>query len=422
MRQSNLFTKTTKQPPADEQAKNAKLLRQAGFIHKEAAGVYSFLPLGLKTRNNIEEIIREEMEAVGGQELDLTALQQKELWVNTDRWSDESIDVWFKTQLKNGTQMGLGTTHEEPITNLLSHHVNSYRDLPQAIYQFQTKFRNELRTKAGIMRGREFLMKDLYSFSRTEDEHESFYEEMKRAYERIFDRVGVGEKTVYTYADGGSFSEFSHEFQTESVAGEDTIFVDREKDIAINEEVMEPDVIADLGLEENDLEEVPAIEVGNIFPLGTKFSEPLELTYADESGQQQPVIMGSYGIGVGRLMGAITEVLADEGGLLWPESVAPFTVHLLSLGDSDEVTAEARTVYKTLQGVGVDVLYDDRDVSAGEKFADSDLFGLPCRVVVSENTLAENKVEVVFRPGEEEQMIQLQTLISQLTETAHESA
>lgn len=422
MRQSNLFTKTTKQPPADEQAKNAKLLRQAGFIHKEAAGVYSFLPLGLKTRNNIEEIIREEMEAVGGQELDLTALQQKDLWVKTDRWSDKSIDVWFKTQLKNGTQMGLGTTHEEPITNLLSHHVTSYRDLPQAVYQFQTKFRNEIRTKAGIMRGREFLMKDLYSFSRTEEEHESFYEKMKEAYKRIFDRVGVGDKTVYTYADGGSFSEFSHEFQTESAAGEDTIFVDKEKDIAINDEVMDPEVINDLDLDESNLEEVTAIEVGNIFPLGTKFSEPLELTYTDKDGQQQPVIMGSYGIGVGRLMGAITEVLAGESGLLWPESVAPFGVHLLALGDSDEVTAEARTVYKTLQGVGVDVLYDDRSVSAGEKFADSDLFGLPCRVVVSKNTVAEDEVEVVFRPDEEEHMIQLQTLISQLTETAHESA
>jgi prolyl-tRNA synthetase len=422
MRQSNLFTKTTKKPPSDESAKNAKLLRQAGFIHKEAAGVYSFLPLGLRTRNNIEEIIREEMEAVGGQEVNLTALQPKDRWVKTDRWSDEAIDVWFKTQLKNGTQMGLGTTHEEPITSLLSHHVNSYRDLPKAVYQFQTKFRNELRAKAGIMRGREFLMKDLYSFTRTQDEHDDFYQDMKEAYERIFDRVGIGDQTVYTYADGGSFSEFSHEFQTESEAGEDTIFIDRKQGIAVNDEVLQPEVLDNLGLQKDELDEVPAIEVGNIFPLGTKFSEALDLTYTNEDGTEKPVIMGSYGIGVGRLMGAITEVMSDENGLLWPEAVAPFDVHLLALGDIEDVTAEARTVYKTLQGVGLDVLYDDRAVSAGEKFADSDLFGLPCQVIVSENTIAEDKVEVAFRPGEDEQLVELQKLISELTDTNHGSA
>jgi prolyl-tRNA synthetase len=421
MRQSQLFTQTTKQPPADEQSKNAKLLRQAGFIHKEAAGVYSFLPLGLRTRNNIESIIREEMESVGGQELNLTALQPDTQWVKTDRWSDEAIDVWFKTQLKNGTELGLATTHEEPITAMLSHHVNSYRDLPVAAYQFQTKFRNELRAKAGIMRGREFLMKDLYSFSRTEDEHESFYQDMKEAYERIFARVGIGDKTVYTYADGGSFSDFSHEFQTESQAGEDTIYIDRKENIAVNEEVLNDEVLDDLGLKRNQLEEVPAIEVGNIFPLGTKFSEPLDLTYTDENGKEQPVIMGSYGIGVGRLMGAITEVMAGDDGLLWPESVAPFTVHLLQLGDAQEVETEARTAYKTLQGTGIDVLFDDRSVSAGEKFADSDLFGLPVQVIVSQNTVDAGKLEVTFRPGDDSQMIALDQLISRLTDTNHES-
>jgi len=419
MRQSNLFTKTTKQPPSDEDSTNAKLLRQAGFIHKEAAGVYSFLPLGKRVRDNIEEIIREEMDAVGGQELDLTALQDQNLWQQTDRWSDEAIDVWFKTALKNGTEMGLATTHEEPITSMLTHHAESYRDFPVAIYQFQTKFRNELRAKAGIMRGREFLMKDLYSFSRTQKEHDDFYTKMKSAYEQIFARVGIGADTHYTYADGGSFSDFSHEFQTESEAGEDTIYLSADNDLAVNEEILSDDVLDKLNLDRDNLEEKTAIEVGNIFPLGTKFSKPLGLTYTNEDGQAQPVIMGSYGIGVGRLMGAITEIKASDDNLLWPESVAPFAVHLVRLGDTEDVVAETRTVYKTLQGAGVPVLYDDRSKSAGEKFADSDLYGLPCQVIVSEKTEKKGELETTFRPNTEPVYLELSALIAKLTNTQH---
>lgn len=392
MRQSQLFSKTRKEAPADEVAKNARLLIQAGFIHKEMAGVYAYLPLGLRVRNKIEDIIREEMNAVGGQEIELTALQRSELWEETDRWSDQTIDVWFKTVLAGGGELGLATTHEEPLTDLLTQHISSYRDLPQAIYQFQTKFRNELRAKSGIMRGREFLMKDLYSFSRTKEEHDEFYEEMKQAYTRIFDRVGIGEKTFYTYASGGSFSEASHEFQTISTAGEDTIYVDKDKGIAVNKEVYTPETLDKLGLKENNLEEERAIEVGNIFPLGTKFSDALGLTFKNENGEEKPVIMGSYGIGVGRVMGTVVETLATDTKMIWPANLAPFQVHLLALGD-EAVIAAADKVCQELQSAGVEVLFDDRDTNPGEKFGDADLIGIPARAIVSQKTMIADKIE-----------------------------
>lgn len=415
MRQTQLFSKTRKEPPSDEVSKNAQLLIQAGFIHKEMAGVYDYLPLGLRVRNKIEQIIREEMNAVGGQEVDLTALQRQDLWEQTDRWSDESIDVWFKTQLKNETMLGLATTHEEPLTELLTQHVNSYRDLPQAIYQFQTKFRNELRAKSGIMRGREFLMKDLYSFSRTQEEHDEFYTQMKEAYVRIFSRAGIGDQTFYTYASGGSFSVASHEFQTLSAAGEDTIYIDREKEMAVNKEMLTEDTLSTLDMVRDDLEEARAIEVGNIFPLGTKFSEPLGLTFKDEDGKERPVIMGSYGIGVGRLMGTVVEVMADEDGIVWPEGLAPYQVHLLALGGSDAVSAAADAVYEKLQAAGIEVLYDDRDTHPGDKFADSDLFGIPTRIVIGQKTVEKDGVEVIDRMSGEASLMSPESLISNLS-------
>lgn len=414
MRQTQLFAKTRKQPPADEVSHNAQLLVQAGFIHKEMAGVYSYLPLGLRVRNNIESIIREEMNAVGGQEVKLTALQRKDLWQTTDRWSDEAVDVWFKTKLKNDTELGLATTHEEPLTELLTQHINSYRDLPLAIYQFQTKFRNELRAKSGIMRGREFLMKDLYSFARSQEEHEDFYQQMKESYTRIFNRVGLGDKTYYTYASGGSFSEASHEFQTLSQAGEDTIYIDEDKELAINEEMFDDETLEKLELDKNNLTKKRAIEVGNIFPLGTKFSEPLDLTFTNQEGKEQPVVMGSYGIGVGRLMGTIVEVMADDGALVWPADVAPFAVHLLALGDNSKVTEEARTAYKTLQSAGIEVLFDDRDASPGEKFGDSDLLGIPIRVVVGNKTVEQDGVEVTDLTNDETQLLSISELVNKL--------
>ena len=398
MRQSQLFTKTRKTAPKDEVAKNAQLLIRAGFIHKEMAGVYSYLPLGLRVFNNIVRVIREEMNAIGGQEITLSALQSPEAWKKTDRWRDGAIDVWFKTALKSGGELGLATTHEEPLTALMTEYIHSYKDLPRYAYQFQTKFRNELRAKSGIMRSREFVMKDLYSFSRSEAEFREFYEECAGAYKKIFDRAGIGERTFRTFASGGSFSKFSDEFQTICDAGEDTIYVHKEKGLAVNKEVYSDEVLNELDMKKEDLKEEKAIEVGNIFPLGTRFSEALGLNYTDEKGAARPVVMGSYGIGPGRLMGAIVEVLSDEKGLVWPKEVAPFPVHIVLIsGGNKDVIAEAERLYELLKEHGMEALYDDRDLRAGEKFADADLIGIPTRLVVSEKTLAEGGVEVVSR-------------------------
>ncbi len=408
MKQSELFTKTRKEDPADEVSRNAKLLIRAGFVHKEMAGVYTFLPLGLRVLRKVENIIREEMISIGGQEIFMTALQNPELWQKTNRWSDETVDNWFKTSLKNGTELGLGFTHEEAITALMKQHITSYRDLPVYAYQIQTKFRNEERAKSGIMRGREFLMKDLYSFSTTEEGLDDFYEQCAKAYARIFSRVGIGKQTFKTFASGGVFSKYSHEFQAVSNAGEDTIYLSREKDIAVNEEVYTDEVLNDLNLKKNELEKVKSIEVGNIFKLGTRFSEALGLTYTNEDGSAQPIVMGSYGIGPTRLIGTIVEILSDEKGIVWPESVAPFRVHLLSL-DSDK---EAGEWYEKLQGAGIETLFDDRDVRAGEKFGDSDLLGIPYRLVISKRSLEKGGAEVKRRTESESNILSFEEVVS----------
>ncbi len=374
MLQSKLFTKTRKEAPKDEVSKNADLLIRAGYIHKEMAGVYSYLPLGLRTLNKIINIIREEMNAIDGQEISMTALQEKALWEKTNRWSDEVVDVWFKTKLKNDTELGLGTTHEEPITRLMKDFVSSYRDLPFLAYQFQTKFRNEVRAKSGIMRAREFIMKDLYTFSKDKEQHEVVYEKAKQAYVKIFKRLGLGDITYVTFASGGIFSKFSEEFQTVSEAGEDLIYIDEKTGRAFNKEVLLPEILAEFGLKKEDLVEKKSIEVGNIFTLGTRFSDALELFYLDDKGEKQSVFMGSYGIGPGRSMGAIVEALGDEKGIVWPKEVAPFSLHLIALNTEDaSVKAYADELYRKLNDAGVEVLYDDRDLRAGEKFADSDL-------------------------------------------------
>ena len=401
MRQTYLFTKTRKEAPSDEVAKNAELLLRAGFINKELAGVYSYLPLGLKVVKKIESIIREEMDAIGGQEIVLPSLQDKATWEPTNQWDDGNVDIWFKSKLKNETEVGFGWSHEAVMTKTLKNFMSSYKELPKLVYQFQTKFRNETRAKSGIMRTREFVMKDLYSFARDEKEHEEIYNKVKEAYKNIFKRAGIGHLTYYTYASGGVFSDFSHEFQTLTGAGEDTIYVDEDKSLAINKEVYTDKVIAELGLDKDSLTEHKAVEVGNIFPLGTRFSEALDLKYQTENGDKKPVIMGSYGIGLGRLMGTIAEVLSDDKGLIWPESIAPFKVHLLSLGSSAEVRKEADKLYETLGQKGVEVLFDDREeASAGEKFADSDLIGIPFRVVVSERSIQDGGFEVKKRTAE----------------------
>lgn len=406
MRQSQLFTIPRKESPKDEESKNAQLLIRAGYIHKEMAGVYAFLPLGLRVLGKVIGIIREEMNAIGGQEVSMTALQNPEAWKTTGRFDDAIVDNWFKTRLKNDTELGLAFTHEEPMTAMMRPFVRSYRDLPRYVYQFQTKFRNETRAKSGIMRGREFVMKDLYSFSRSQEELDAFYEQASGAYARIFSRVGIGPSTYRTFASGGVFSKYSHEYQTVCEAGEDIIYVDEEKGIAINKEVYTDEVIADLGLEKSKLVEKKSIEVGNIFKLGTRFSEPLNLTFKDEEGVARPVVMGSYGIGPGRLMGTIVELLSDEQGLVWPESVAPFRVHLLSLGTDEK----AEEVYRALTIAGIETLYDDRDARAGEKFAESDLLGIPYRVVIGKQSLETGMAEVKRRTGDEVKMVPIKEL------------
>lgn len=409
MKQSILFTKTRRQAPADEVSKNAQLLIRAGFVHKELSGVYAYLPLGLKVLNKIISIIREEINKIGGQEVSMTALQGPAVWQATDRWSEENVDVWFKTHLRDGNELGLGFTHEEPLTNLMRDHVRSYRDLPVSVYQFQTKFRNEVRAKSGIMRSREFIMKDLYSFCRNNQEHEDFYNQAKQAYIRIFERLGLGDKTYLTFASGGSFSKFSHEFQTVTEAGEDVIFVDEEKKLAVNKEVMVDDVLNELGLKKENLVEKKAVEVGNIFSLGTKFSNALELNYSDEEGNVLPVVMGSYGIGPGRVMGTIVETLADASGIVWPTSITPFHVHLLVLSADEEKIDVANELYKSLVDAGYEVLFDDRGVSAGEKLADADLLGISLRLVIGSKTEA-GKVEYKMRDGSDSGLVDISNI------------
>lgn len=416
MRQSQLFTKTRREAPRDEVSRNAQLLIRAGFIHKELAGVYSYLPLGLRTLGKINDVIRREMVALGAQEVSLSALQNPEPWEKSGRWSDQEVAVWFKTKLKNESELGLGFTHEEPLTALLRDHLKSYRDLPLAIFQIQTKFRNELRAKSGLMRGREFLMKDLYSFHTTRQDQEEFYQQVSRAYQRIFDTLGLGGRTYLTFASGGSFSQFSHEFQTLSEAGEDTIYLAADQKIAVNLEVATPEVLAQLGLDKTELVPHQAIEVGNIFSLGTRYSEALNLTYLDARGKAGPVWMGSYGLGSSRAMGTMAEVLSDANGLVWPKAVAPFTVHLIGLGGKKDETMikVARDLYQQLTLAGVEVLFDDRHLKAGEHFADSDLIGLPYRVVVSEKTLHAGEYEFKDRRTGEVKMLDKTALFKML--------
>jgi prolyl-tRNA synthetase len=412
MRQTALFTKTRREAPKDEEAKNAQLLIRAGFVHKEMAGVYTYLPLGLRTLNNIVRVIREEMNAIGSQEIVMTALQDKTLWSKTDRWDDDKVDNWFKTEFKSGGETGLAITHEEPITRMMTDHISSYRDLPVAAYQFQNKFRNEMRAKSGVMRGKEFMMKDLYSFSKDEEQHKEFYAKAREAYIKVFNRLGIGESTYVTFASGGIFSPFSEEFQTVSDAGEDIIYVHEKKKIAVNKEVYDDENLKTLGLSKDDLVQKKAIEVGNIFNLGTRFSEPLGLSYTDEEGNRKPVVMGSYGIGPTRLLGTLVEVLSDEKGMVWPEAVSPFMVHLVSMTQDPEVTAYADALYEDLQNAGVEVLYDDRDVRAGEKLADADLIGIPARVVIGKKTLESGQIESTYRKTGQTNLVSREDLIA----------
>ena len=397
--------------PSEEESKNAQLLIRAGYVHKEMSGVYSYLPLGKIVLDNIANIVREEINKTGAFEVQMSSLQSRDLWEKTGRWDDKLVDNWFKTKLANGQELGLGLTHEEPVINSLLPFVSSYKDLPFAVYQVQTKFRNEIRAKSGLMRSRELLMKDQYSFSKSEDDHKKYYEEMADVYLKIYSRFGVGDITYRTYADGGIFSEFSDEFQTLSEVGEDTIYVDEEKRIAINKEVYKDDVLKKLGLDKSKLVERKAVEVGNIFSLGTKYTKELGLDYIDENGKKQDIVMGCYGIGVSRMMGLLAEHFSDEKGLSWPKEVAPAIVYLINIGNDSEVVKAADEAYDELTAKGIKVIFDDRDLRPGEKFADADLLGIPYRVVVSEKNLAEKKYELKARNEDSLHILSMQELL-----------
>lgn len=418
MRQSQLFTKTSKEAPKDEVSLNARLLIRGGFINKEMAGVYAYLPLGLRVIEKIKNIIREEMNMIGGQEIIMSSLQPKEVWESTGRWDDKVVDVWFKSQLKNKTEVGFGWSHEEPITEMMKRFLSSYRDFPAYVYQFQTKLRNELRAKSGIMRGREFVMKDLYSYDVDEKRHLEFYDGVKKAYMNIFKRVGIGDITYMTFAAGGAFTKYSHEFQTITKAGEDYIYVNEKKGVAVNEEVMNDSVLAELGVSRGELTKVKSVEVGNIFNFGTAKCDDMKLFATDKNGNKVSVYLGSYGMGVTRLMGVLAEHFADDKGLVWPEEVAPFKAHLINLKSRDEKVKTEKTsdkIYTDLQKAGIEVLYDDREeVGAGAKFADSDLIGCPVRVVVSEKTLAENSVEIKMRNSDEVKLVKIKDYLKYL--------
>ena len=411
MRLSKNFTRTIKQAPADEVARNAQLLIRAGYGHKTMAGVYSYLPLGLKVVENIKQIVREEMNKIDSQELVMSTLQRKETWQETGRWSDELVDVWFKSHLQDGTEVGFGWTHEEPIVDLLRNYLKSYKDLPISVYQFQNKLRNELRAKSGIMRGREFVMKDMYSVHASKEDLDNYYNAAIEAYKRCYDRFGIGDETYVTFASGGAFTKFSHEFQTICDAGEDYIYLHRGKNIAVNEEVLD-EAVKELGIDRSELERVKTAEVGNIFNFGTQKSEEMRLVFTDAEGVEQYAYMGSYGIGITRVMGVIVEKFADDKGLVWPENIAPAKVYLVQIGSQSRSAADE--LYQKLQSAGVETIYDDRDERPGVKFADAELLGIPYRVTVSDRLLDDGKWEVSTRQTGEQRLLTADELLATL--------
>lgn len=410
MKQSQLVTKTRKVVSQQETSINAQLLERAGYVSKLMAGVYTYLPLGLRVLSKIEALVREEMNSLGAQEILLPALQPREPWDVTGRWN--TVDVLYK--LKAGDKdLCLGPTHEEIVTPVVKEYVSSYRDLPRAVYQIQTKFRNEARPKAGLLRGREFRMKDLYSFHADEADLNAYYDEVTKAYLRIFKRAGLGDITYFTFASGGIFSKYSHEFQTITTFGEDTIFVCEGCRTAVNQEII-ADQSTCPSCANASLVEKKSIEVGNIFKLMYRFSEPFELTYSDAHDAKKQVPMGCYGLGTSRLMGAIVEALHDERGIMWPVEIAPYTVSLISLARTPEVKAQADELYRELQAQGIEVLFDDRETTAGEKFADADLIGIPMRIIMSEKTAAQNVCEVKLRSSTEAKLISRESLLTHI--------
>lgn len=394
MYQADLISKTRKHISQSEESLNAQILIKAGFIEQIMAGVYAYLPLGYKVLKNIETIVREELSTISAQELLLPALHPKSMWEKTNRW--ETLDVLYRfTSHYTKTELALGSTHEEIITPLAQTFIQSYQDLPLAVYQIQTKFRDEKRAKSGILRGREFIMKDLYSFHSNSEDLDTYYDTVIQAYTRIYQRLGIGDITLKTYASGGSFSKYSHEFQTLSDIGEDTIFVCESCNIAVNQEIIEEQSICpECG--NPHLIEKKSIEVGNIFKLQTKYSEAFDLRFTNEQGENPLVIMGCYGIGISRLMGTLVEIFAhDNSHMIWPKAVSPFDIHLIALNtDNNDVSTQAETLYQRFKSQHLSVLFDNRNERPGVKFAEADLIGIPQRIIISTKSLAQNAVEI----------------------------
>lgn len=408
MRYSQLFGKTSKTVPADADSINAKLLTQGGFIQKEISGVYNYLPLGLRVLTKIQNIVREEMNKIGGQEILMPAMTSEDGWVTTAR---NGMEVLFHLKGQGDTNLVLNPTHEEVVTPLAQKYLFSYRDLPASVYQIQNKFRNEARAKSGLLRGREFNMKDLYSFHVDEADLDRYYEIVKKAYFEIYKRIGLGDITVLTFASGGAFSQFSHEFQTINDNGEDTIYLCDKCQVAINKEIIDTQkTCPECG--NKDLKTVKATEVGNIFKLRTKFSKAFNFYYQDKDGQEKIVEMGCYGFGPSRTMGTIVEVSHDDKGIIWPESIAPYQIHLIGLDLFDEkIKKQAEDLYQKLTDKNIEVLFDDReDVSAGAKFADSDLIGIPTRLVISKRSLENGGVESKKRNEDKSEIVSIDSL------------
>jgi len=409
MLQSKLFYKANKNKSQNADSVSHDLLMRAGYIDQLMAGVYTFLPLGYRVLKNIENIIRKNMEEVGGQELLMPVLQPKENWQKTGRW--DTLDILFKVKGSGDKEYVMGPTHEEVVTPLAKRIIFSYKDLPFSVFQIQTKFRDELRAKSGILRTREFLMKDLYSFHATQNDLDAYYQKVSAIYEKIFKETGIGQITYKTFASGGSFSKYSEEFQTLTEAGEDIIHICKKCKSAINKEIKSenPNCPNCNGAE---FEEKKAVEVGNIFKMGTKYSQPFNLKFTDRDAQDKPVLMGCYGIGLGRLLGTIVEANYDQKGIAWPKSVAPFLVHLIQIENNPKVTKASQKLYSQLQKEKIEVLYDNRQgKNPGEKFAESDLIGIPYRIVISERTLKQGSVEVKLRDQEKSKLVKMASLI-----------
>lgn len=368
MRQSELFARTKKQPPKDAEVISHKLLVRGDFIDQLTAGVYSFLPLGWRVFRKIEQIIREEMDMIGGQEVFLPVLAPKKIWEETNRWKTMEPPL-FKLKDRHQKELALGSTHEEVITDLARKRIKSYKDLPFYLYQIQDKFRNEMRSSGGLLRVREFIMKDLYSFHASEKDLEKYYEKVKGAYIKIFQRCGL--KVVPIEAESGAIGgTLSHEF------------------ISINN-----------------------IESGHTFNLGIKYSEAMGAYFSDTDGRKKPIVMGCYGIGLGRLMAAIVEVYHDEKGIIWPRSVAPFNVHLIRIESNKKIKEIGEKIYNTLQKKQIEVLYDDKEESAGVKFAEADLIGIPLRIVISEKTLKKDSVEFKKRNEKKTKLVKIKDIL-----------